>query len=147
MDTIQWDESYSVKNQAIDDQHKEWIAIFNRLHNALLSSEQEALKTISGDCLKAMNDYAEYHFTFEEEYLKQIDYPGLLEHRRLHRDFASQIYQYHRSVNQGEIILNTALIKIIRTWLVNHILKEDKKYALYAGGREGGSVNCVIPCQ
>jgi hemerythrin len=26
---IEWDESYSVHNAAIDEQHKKWIAIFN----------------------------------------------------------------------------------------------------------------------
>ncbi|MBA3013912.1 MAG: bacteriohemerythrin [Proteobacteria bacterium] len=132
MDKIRWDESYSVNNQEIDDQHKEWIVIFNRMHNVLLSSGPEELKTVGGEILKAMNDYAEYHFKFEEEYLRRINYPELFEHRRLHRDFATQIYQFNREVNKGEIILSTDIIKMIRDWLVHHILQEDKKYGLYA---------------
>lgn len=136
MGKIQWDESYSVNNQEIDDQHKKWIAIFNRMHNILLSSGQEELKTIASESLKAMSDYAEYHFKSEEEYLRRINYPELFEHRRLHRDFASQIYQYNRDINNGEMILNTEIIKIIREWLTHHILKEDKKYCIYAEGNK-----------
>lgn len=134
MDKIQWDESFSVKNQEIDDQHKEWISIFNRIHNILLSSKEEELRSISSDCLKAMNDYAEYHFRFEEEYLRKINYPELFEHRRLHKDFASQLYQSKRAVDEGEVLLNSKIIKIIRNWLVDHILVEDKKFSLYAEG-------------
>lgn len=132
MDKIQWDESYSVSNQEIDDQHKEWIAIFNRFHNLLLSPGKEGIKSLATDCLKAMGDYAEYHFAFEEEYLRKINYPGLFEHRRLHKDFANQIYQYNRALNKGEMLLNSEIMKIVRSWLVDHILKEDKKYSLYA---------------
>lgn len=136
MNEIEWDESYSVKNQAIDDQHKAWIAIFNRLHNAILSDEKKGCETIGADALKAMLDYTEHHFTFEEEYLGKINYPELVAHRRLHRDFSSQIYQYNEEICQGVLILNTQIIKIIKNWLVDHIREEDKKYSVYADSRE-----------
>lgn len=136
MNEIEWDESYSVKNQEIDDQHKEWIAIFNRLHNAMLSDKKEGYETIGANALQAMLDYTEHHFALEEEYLCKINYPELVPHRRLHRDFSSQIYQYNEAILQRELILNTQIIKIIKDWLVYHIREEDKKYSVYAESRE-----------
>ncbi len=132
MSKIEWDESYSVNNKEIDEQHKEWIAIFNKLHVALLSDDPKSLDFAGVDSLKAMYDYAEYHFNFEEQYLSKINYPDLVAHRRLHKDFASKIYQYNKDINQGTIVLNTEIIKIIKDWLVEHILKEDKKYSVSA---------------
>ena len=78
-----------------------------------------------------MHDYAEYHFKFEEEYLSKIAFPNISEHRRLHKDFANQIYQYQRSIKDGELVLNTELVQIITDWLFSHIQKEDKKYSNY----------------
>lgn len=136
MDKIKWEESYSVNNQEIDAQHQEWISIFNRLHNVLISRNQDTIGTIAADSLKAMLDYAECHFKLEEDYLKKINYPDFLAHRRLHRDFANQLYHYNNDINRGVLVLNTKLIKLMKNWLVNHINIEDKKYADFAASNK-----------
>lgn len=132
MTKIVWDDSYSVDNPELDKQHKEWISIFNTLHNSLLSHSPDKTKKVTAESLKRMHEYAEYHFKFEEEYLRKIDYPKIVSHIRLHKDFASKLYQYKKDNMQGKIVLNTKIIKTLKTWLVNHILNEDQKYSAYA---------------
>ncbi len=132
MGRIEWDASFSVHNDAIDDQHKKWLKIFNTLHEVMTDTDTSSLTTITAQSLTEMYDYARNHFRFEEEYLAQLNYPDLVAHRRLHRDFENQVYRYTREIEEGKILLNTNLLKIMRQWLVEHILSEDKKYSAFA---------------
>jgi len=128
---MEWDPSFSVNNAEIDGQHKEWIGIFNKMHAGLIKGNENDLQAIIRESLRAMQDYARYHFEFEEALMRKIGYPDLVRHMRMHKDFDALIYRYNRDLNDGEIILGTELIKIIKDWLLEHIRVEDKKYAPY----------------
>ena len=80
MDRIVWDNSFSVGIEEIDEQHKKWISIINDLHDALMSGKN--LGSITGKSLKAMEEYAHFHFSFEEEYLQKAGYPYLENHKK-----------------------------------------------------------------
>jgi len=135
MPTIEWDDSFSVGHEEIDAQHRKWIAIFNEMHKALLFGKPQDLAQAGRRAMKEMMDYAEYHFSFEEAYMKETGYPGVSDHIRLHRDFRDLVYRYNREMEDGTgLILNTDIIKIIKNWLLNHILKEDRKYADFKAG-------------
>ena len=129
MALIIWDDSYSVNDAEIDQQHKKWIEILNNMNEALLAGDGQNLDSITTRTVQEMQDYTEYHFKFEEQYLAKLDYPGLIQHRRLHKDFDSYVYSLSRDIRSGELILNTTIIKTLKNWLLEHILKEDKKYA------------------
>ena len=47
MSHIIWDVSYSVGNEEIDEQHKRWIDIHNRLHDELLTGSVDSLKKMA----------------------------------------------------------------------------------------------------
>ncbi len=131
MSRIEWEDAFSTNNPEIDAQHKKWIGIYNDLHETLLHGNIEQLSSITLETLQAMQDYANFNFQYEEEYMKSIDYPNIVEHKRLHKDFDTQIYELNRNVREGKTVLNTEIIKIIREWLVDHILQADKKYSEY----------------
>ena len=80
-----------------------------------------------------MQDYANYHFRQEEQYLQEIHYPDLVAHRRLHTDFDDQVYSYNRKIRSGELILNSEVISLLKNWLEHHILHEDQQYCAFAG--------------
>jgi hemerythrin-like metal-binding protein len=82
-----------------------------------------------------MMEYASYHFRYEEQYMREMGYLDIVAHKRVHTDFDDQLYQYHRMVRNGELVLNSELITIIKNWLLNHILKEDMKYKAVAEGK------------
>jgi hemerythrin len=128
MSQITWNDSYSVDNVEVDSQHKEWIAIYNKLDHTLLNGSNQEVSTLAADSLQAMQEYADYHFRDEEKYMREINFPFLVEHRRLHTDFEDELYTYNRSIRSGELILNTEVISIVKNWLLNHILLEDQKY-------------------
>lgn len=131
MSLIDWEESYSVNNKEIDNQHKTWIALYNELHETLIRGDMQEINSVTAGTLQKMLDYARYHFSFEEEYMQKINYPDLVDHRRIHKNFDNEIYSYYRAMLDGQLVLNTTIIKLIRNWLVDHILHEDKKYRLF----------------
>ena len=135
MPRIEWNDSFSVNNTELDDQHKQWINIHNKLHEMLINGKPGDLGSMQADALQSMQDYAEYHFAAEEEYLDKIGYPDFAMHRRLHDDFETKIYQYNRDIRDGERILNTEIMKELENWLLNHILVEDRKYCQFAAER------------
>ncbi len=137
MPHIEWNESFSVNNAGLDDQHKQWINIHNELHNRLVDSEEKTgADSMASDALHSMLYYARYHFAFEEEYMDKIGYAESTAHKRVHKDFDSKIYQYCRDMHDGKMVLSTWLMKELKNWLLNHILIEDQKYCRFAAERE-----------
>jgi hemerythrin-like metal-binding protein len=131
MAQIIWNDSYSVNNDIIDAQHKEWIAIYNKLDHDLLTGGCGDVATAAADALQAMQDYANYHFREEEQYLRKINYPALVAHKRLHTDFDDQLYGYGRQLRNGELVLSSELLAILKNWLQQHILHEDQNYCAF----------------
>ena len=84
MNTINWQDSYSVGVTEMDAQHKKMIGMINTL-----IIEQKTLtdpKTIA-DLLTAMTDYAEEHFRAEEYLMAEYGYDRKTAHEKKHRTF------------------------------------------------------------
>ncbi|MBU0664085.1 MAG: bacteriohemerythrin [Proteobacteria bacterium] len=128
---ITWDDSYSVNNAEIDAQHQKWIEIHNKLDYILLKGNNAEVSKAAADTLQAMQEYVNSHFRAEEQYMKEINYPDLVVHKRLHTDFDDYLYSYQRKVRSGELVLNSELMSILKEWLLNHILHEDQKYRAF----------------
>ncbi len=124
---FEWDESYSVGNEEIDHQHKTWISLYNKLDEVLRSADQEKLSTIKTEILQEMSDYVDYHFTYEEDYMRSLGFPEAEKHWRQHKDFRNEIYQLCRDHQEGTIILNTEIMDKIKNWFVEHIMLQDMK--------------------
>jgi len=135
MPRIDWNENFSVGNAEIDAQHQRWIAIHNELHEILINCRKEDLKTASVSTVEAMQEYAKYHFSFEEAHIDKLGYPGRDHHVRFHRGFGVMVDKYLRKLRNGEIILTTELMKTLKRWLEGHILTDDKKYAQFAADK------------
>ncbi len=138
MPDIEWDESFSIDHAEIDAQHKKWIAIHNILHATLVEGDIVSLQQAAFKALHEMHEYVKYHFAFEEAYMNRIGYQGIHEHWRLHKDFDNLIYGYLRDTQKGGVpILNSELVKLLKNWLVHHILSEDMKFSPLKGMNPG----------
>lgn len=126
MSVVQWSEELSSGFKEIDDQHKELINRVNKLLDAcnLGKGRQEI-----GDTLNFLADYVVEHFNSEEKYMKQYNYPGLSEQIEQHKYFVSYVGELKNEFekNGPSISLTMKLSKNLVEWLVNHIMKIDKK--------------------
>ena len=127
MGRLEWDDSMRIGVDEIDQQHRKWIDLHNRMHDSLLGLNGEDSSTAAKKVVKSMMDYTIYHFKCEKEYMEKIGYPDLVSHNRLHSLFGDEIYKHFRAVIDGDYILSTEVVKLIKNWLYYHITTEDKK--------------------
>ncbi|GMR21005.1 MAG: hypothetical protein BMS9Abin36_1603 [Gammaproteobacteria bacterium] len=136
MPRIEWNTSFSVNNDEIDTQHKAWIETINTLHDSMINGEAEDTRKVIIASLEAMISYTRFHFKFEEEYMRKINYPDLADHLKLHENFIAQLHKYDYDIRNGSPVLGTRITKTMRKWFTEHILTEDKKYALFVSQRK-----------
>ena len=125
---VQWDESYSVGLDVIDDDHKKLLGMINQLQTA---SHYTTDDTMIEHILDDLIDYTKYHFLREEKIMLDCDYPELTAHKKLHQDMISQVtkfvddYRLHKTRTIDEVT------QYLKSWLINHINGSDKEYMPY----------------
>lgn len=121
-------EEYETGIYIIDHEHKMLFEIVEQANNLVKSwSEGEEFDKIIV-ILEKLKDYTETHFKDEEEYMESIGYVGLAAQKRAHEAFIDRLEE----IDLGKIEEDPkqylhSLIAFLLGWLINHILKVDKK--------------------
>jgi len=76
------------------------------------------------------------HFKQEETLMRQYKYPDLPAHQSQHQAFTDQVATLMKDVAAGRQTVSITLLKFLKDWLQNHILKVDKLYSSHI--RPGG---------
>ncbi len=136
MPVMLWTAKMSVGVPELDEDHKQLIAVINRLAAV---SGPEARRDIVRRCLFALMRYAESHFAREEKVMAACGYPDLGGHGEEHRAFVRQLQVITRNFNGAPNDLaahvNDELLDFLKDWLYHHILIEDMGYRPYAERR------------
>jgi hemerythrin len=123
---INWkDKLYSVGVDHIDEQHKKLVGMLNDLYVAIHSKKQDE---IIHDVLIGLVDYTKYHFSSEEEYQAQINYPDIAQHKAQHKELICDVAVILNKLKKGQDVGIYELIAFLKRWLLNHILDEDMKF-------------------
>lgn len=127
---IDWSESMSVGNLAIDHDHQVIVQMINLLHDHINSSQDR--ETV-GNTLNSLIDYTVYHFEREEQVMAACNYPALDEHVHQHELLKTQVADIaDRFHTHKEEVVHQQLMEFLKNWLINHILKEDMGFRPYA---------------
>lgn len=122
---IIWDEKYSVEVSIIDEQHKQFLWIMDKLSKAVSSGET---KEVLDQVIHDLEQYSIYHFNTEEKYFKEFNYEGADEHIATHRKFVEKLSEVKEKYSRDQFKLSLELISFVSDWLVNHINDMDRKY-------------------
>ena len=125
---LTWKKSYEIGIPEIDLQHQKWVAIFNEFCAAIKNHSQT---TILETTLAKFIEYGNVHFAAEEKYMQNIKYPSYAIHRKIHESFVVQTKYYLGSLNTNRDNLAQEIWNFIKSWMVNHILIEDKKIKVF----------------
>ncbi len=128
---IDYSEIYKLGIESIDNQHEKWIDLYNEFNDAFFNENSPIKSDKVKETIKGMYDYATYHFKYEEDFMYRIGYKKLADHRRLHRDMDTMIYDCLRKITDGVDITEERILYILRQWIINHILKEDREIKEY----------------
>ncbi len=84
-------------------------------------------KEVDARIFRQLFEYAENHFTMEEEYMKKLDFPGTKKHIRAHNKFRSELKSMMQDYKSYDDIFRQALSEFLSEWLKGHIFGVDKK--------------------
>jgi hemerythrin len=125
MAVIEWSDKYSVGIKSIDEQHKIWVGLINKLHDAMKKGEA---KNVMADILDEVAEYTKTHLSYEENLFAQYHYPESETHKIIHEKFTQQVLDYQKQLREGKNIISVEMMDILSGWLTNHIVNTDKKY-------------------
>ena len=91
MELISWTDEMSVNINEIDEQHKKLIELINNLFNAMLEGKAQ---DIINKTIDELINYANYHFSTEENYFEKHNYPGFHSHKIQHSFYKDEILQF-----------------------------------------------------
>jgi len=119
-----WDETYTVGNPTLDEQHKRIFELANSLPEVV---DEELIKGILWRLFKHVNE----HFATEEKMMKDIGYPKLVEHRKLHDELITKLSDIStHSFDTDQSIFQFK--KFIYDWIIEHIMNVDRDYFRFA---------------
>ena len=127
---MEWTQDMAVGIATIDDQHKE---LFKRINNLVTAIKQHRCKDEIDGTIRFLEDYARFHFSEEEQRMREAGYGGLAEHQGHHAAYLGNIKElkeqasvprvsgmsYEPSVTANQIVVD---------WIVDHIMKVDRKF-------------------
>ena len=83
-----------------------------------------------GPIIEELESYSDYHFTAEEQHMRNIGYKDIDKHRAEHRAFTQRTLQLKHVVDKDDFELSKELIVFLGNWLLHHVMEEDKKYSI-----------------
>jgi hemerythrin len=122
---FKWDANLSVNVREIDDQHKRFVELINRLNDALNAREfGDNIRKI----LSEIETLAKLHFETEERYFKEFNYADAKDHIDEHNKLLIQVKELYAKHPEDNAALAFELIDFLEDWLINHLDYQDKKY-------------------
>ncbi len=124
MDFINWDSTYLIGIQPIDNQHKKLVEIINEIAKLIKSGDdKESLSQL----IYELVSFIKTHFKFEEEFMARYNYNNYGHHRYEHEELIDEIERFYNDFKNGLPVLNLEIMYFLRNWLMDHILVNDKK--------------------
>jgi hemerythrin len=129
---IIWESKFLVDCEVIDNQHKGLVDMTNDLLQGCKAGNGKADVAFIKTVRKAA-EYAQIHFSTEEKYMLQVEYPDFAAHKKEHEalvaEVVNQIKAFEENRNDPRVFAG-----FLKDWLMNHIAVSDKKYAPYLKG-------------
>ncbi len=130
MGDIMWDSSLSVGVDPIDEQHKMLIERINNLSKAV---EKYMGHTKIIETLLFMTEYTDFHFSTEEKYMKELDYPAIANHLIQHEEFKSMLRTLEEDFREDGAtkVVSKSINTFLGNWLLNHIKVVDVNFGKF----------------
>ena len=115
--------------EVLDDEHRQLLGIMNRLLTACHTSSGS--QDIDG-LVAELVDYTQAHFRSEEALMARKEYDRFERHKTEHDNLLSTLQVMLRPVpTKVGYDIGDETFGFLRTWLVEHILGEDKRLAAF----------------
>ena len=127
-----WSEEYSVGIPSIDEQHKDFFNLANKIID-VLNSDKISKKELS-PLIKKLYEHGFEHFATEEKYFDTYQYNLTNLHVDAHNWYRKKVKYFSRRLLDPSVDLKVLADEIATYsiyWLSDHILIMDKKYTKF----------------
>jgi hemerythrin-like metal-binding protein len=121
---LNWSASYSIGVAVLDSEHRHLFDLLNQLYDSIIDGSVSDENTRG--ILDKVLDFAVRHCDHEEEMLAQANYPGLADVSHQHEYLRDKMGDFQRKLSRHGCV-STELANFLMEWVLQHILKEDKK--------------------
>ncbi len=125
---IKWETKFETGINRIDEQHKQLVAIMNKLHENIIIQKDGSLVN---DLLMDLKIYTIDHFTTEEKMLKKYNYPAEKEHIEEHQKFINKVSENLFDVSSANLAKGYRLVEFLKDWITDHVLMHDMEYVTH----------------
>ncbi len=122
---FKWTKEYIFDIKEIDDQHRYFVSILDRIYDSFLASAPRLTQEI---LLDELINYAVIHFQTEEKYFDEFHYAGAAEHKAAHQQLKEKVLDFQTKFKAGTADISEELIDFLEDWLVDHLATMDRKY-------------------
>jgi hemerythrin-like metal-binding protein len=126
-----WHQSMETGFPMIDEYHRKLAEYLADLENAIAEKNRPFI----GAMIDQIIDHLESTFPYEEELMRQHQYPMCDDHLRVHESFLNRLRNYGERHENGEDI-SRKLTYDLKIWLTNHIQLQDGDYARFITNKE-----------
>ncbi|MBR7801249.1 bacteriohemerythrin [Undibacterium fentianense] len=123
MHFFQWNDSLSVDEPRIDEDHQVLIALIDELHQATQGGE-DYLHLVQ--IFNKLITHTRSHFQHEEAIMESINYHGLKDHQLQHQHLLERITDLGHALENARELVAVEAAELLRFWLNSHILLSDK---------------------
>jgi hemerythrin len=122
MALLEWSDALHLGHDAMDDTHREFVELLNRV-GAATGAEQLAR-------LDEFIAHTEAHFGQEERWMEAMQFPPLACHRTEHAGILEVMHEVRKRIAGGESHYGEVLAKAIAEWFPLHAQSMDAVLAL-----------------
>lgn len=126
LDSIPWDQKYSIGISKMDDEHKVLLDRINDLILAMNTDDQVKIK----DAFVELKRYTVFHFDEEEQFQQRIEYPAYESHKKVHTNLLAAMDRFGNDLEKRQLD-KVKLSSFLKNWLFTHIMGVDMQYANY----------------
>ena len=110
------------------------MGIINELSDAMMNKKGYI---IVPHILEKLVDYIQFHFTTEEEIMRDTKYPALDEHCQEHLAMTTRVIEFKRAYAKNHEINVVEMLNFLCDWLKEHIVVSDKKLRAHIQALDG----------
>lgn len=137
--TLVWRQQLAIGDESIDSDHKYLICLINTVELAMRTPEHRDVLTTT---LAQLLDYTHAHFEREESIMLALRYSRYDKHKQQHQLLIRELVDIQKNIaarGEGDHSAEEcdAVGKLLRHWLVDHLVKEDMLLKPALTGKSG----------
>ncbi|MBP7548164.1 MAG: bacteriohemerythrin [Corallincola sp.] len=122
---LPWSDAFSVGHAAMDRQHRQLFDLMNAAYRLI---DEGAAQPRVVEAIERLLQVAARHLADEEQLLADSAYPQFEQHRDHHRKLLQQLAVLQQQMAGGDENSRIDMVMFLKSWLVNHIHGEDRRY-------------------